>query len=320
MLKSANNWRGLLGLMVLLLIFSCGGDDDGIDEPSGPQITEEGAFEDDWTYEVFPTVSDNFVRAKFRLWVPDIPEEPRAILILGTSYNGSSLGLVHSDVWQEYANQEKLVLLTFYLKSDDTGGYYANASGGSGAALLKALKAITDKHNLPNVNDLPFLSRGYSAGGSFSYNMSEFLPDRVVAYANIRGSILSTVVTNKDVPGLMIMGEFDNDTGIKNVINTVIYHRQVGGVICFALEPNVDHFGGLNNADKLIRQFFSFALEKRLSGTSSQLNVIPESSGWLGENNVYEYFLFDEYTAEKDFASWLINEEFAESWQKFQTN
>jgi len=245
MLKRANTWYGLVGLMVLLLIFSCGGGDGANDDPPGPQITEEGIFEDDWTYEVYPTVSDNFVRAKFRLWLPDIPEEPRAILILGTSYNGSSLGLEHSDVWQEYANQEKLVLLTFYLKSDDTGEYYANASGGSGAALLKALKAITDKHNLPDINELPFLSRGYSAGGSFSYYMSELLPDRVVAYANIRGSILSSNITNKDVPGLMIMGELDNETGITNVINTVIYHRQAGGVICFALEPGVDHFGGL---------------------------------------------------------------------------
>ena len=319
MLKGLKIGFGLVGIIFLLLILSCGGDDE-IDDTSNPPITGEGEFEDDWTYEVYATVKDNFVTAKFRLWIPDIPEEPRAILILGTSYNGSSLGLVHSPEWQEYAKQEKLVLLTYYLKSEDTGKYYGEASGGSGGALLKALKAITDKHSLPGVNELPFLSRGYSAGGSFSYYMSEFLPERVVAYGNIRGNILSSNIINKDVPGLMIMGEFDNATGISNVIKTVIYHRQKLGVICFALEPGVDHFGALANSDKLIRQFFSYALDKRLSGTSSVLNVIPESSGWLGENNEHEYYLFDEYPTDKDFASWLINEEFADSWQKFQTN
>lgn len=304
-------------LILSVFIVSCEDKNDAM-EVLDTETALLGEFLDDWTYEIFPTKVDNFTVAQFRLWLPDNIDDPDAILIVAGSYNSNGLGLILSKGWQEYANKENIALLSFNLKSTATGNYYAIASGGSGNALLKALDAILDKHDLQNLNTLPFMSRGYSAGGIFSYYFSVFLPGRVIAYANIRGTVNSKTLVNRDIPGLMIMGEFDTGARNDNVMNTLLENRMDGGALCFVLEPGVDHFGELFDSDELIKQFFSIALKKRLVSGSTQLKLIPESSGWLGDNVTKEYFDFDNYPNSRSSASWLINEDFAKSWHYFQ--
>jgi len=304
-------------LILFVFVVSCEDKNDTLDAlymDTAPQ----GEFLDDWTYEVYPTKYDNFKVAQFRLWLPDNIDDPEAILIVAGSYNSNGLGLILSKGWQEYAIKENLALLSFNLKSQATGKYYADATGGSGEALLKSLEAILDKHDLQKLNTLPFLSRGYSAGGVFSYYFSVFLPERVIAYANIRGTINNKTLINRNIPGLMIMGELDAASRNDNVMHTVLENRMDGGALCFALEPGMDHFGELFDSDELIKQFFSIALKKRLVHGSTQLKFITESSGWLGDNATKEYFEFDTYPNSKSSASWLINENFAISWHYFQ--
>ena len=66
----------------------------------------------------------------------------KAILILASSYNSNGMGLVHKKDWLQYAEKENLLLLSVHLKSIPTGNSYKDASGGCGAALLKAVEAF----------------------------------------------------------------------------------------------------------------------------------------------------------------------------------
>jgi hypothetical protein len=66
----------------------------------------------------------------------------KAVLILASSYNSNGMGLAHKKDWRQYAEKENLSLLSVHLKSTPTGNSYTDASGGSGAALLKAVDAF----------------------------------------------------------------------------------------------------------------------------------------------------------------------------------
>ena len=279
-------------------------------------------FLDDWTYKVYPKYGNSFDIAEFRLWVPQDINTIKAILILTHSYNSNGLGLANSKEWQEYAKEEHLAILAVYFKTfDDSSPYYAEASGGSGDALVKALEMISKKNDLSNISNLPFVMRGYSAGGVFSTNFSNFKPDRVIAFANIRGGNIDDIsVNNKSIPCIMLAGEYDNQLRNKAIKNAVLSNRVAGGVWCYALEPEVDHYGNLGRSDQLVRDFFSIALDKRLDEKSIKLQSISEESGWLGNHTTKEIYPFHSYPENKNEASFLINEDFALKWKAYQLN
>lgn len=304
---------------LLLIVCSCDNSDSSI-EPRMDEPSPIGEFIDDWTYKVYPQISDNFNIGEFRLWVPEEIDNLKAVLVLANSHNSNGLGMVLNTEWQEYAKKENLALLSVHLKSTSPGTYYGRATGGSGRALIHAIDTLAHKHDLNELKSLPLLSRGYSAGGVFGYYMSEYIPDRMVGFANIRGgSVGETSSVNRNIPGIMLMGEMDNASRNQNMMKVVNQKRVEGGLWCYVTQPNADHFGSLEDADELVKQFFSIVLKKRLSiDGSNQLQTLSESSGWLGDNISMEYFLFEKYPDSEKEASWLIDEDFAKKWQEFQ--
>lgn len=311
--------RNLIYISIfLLLILGC---KETPPEEIPPVAKPYGEFIDDWTFSVNVSSQSayNFDIAQFRLWVPEEIENLRAIAILASSHNSNGLGLVNIPEWQEFAQKEKVALMGIYFRTDPGRTIYTAAAEGSGNALMQSLDSITTRNNLPEIKDLPFLMRGYSAGGVFSYQFSAFQPDRVIAFVNVRGgSLTGTSDVNVGIPALMIMGENDAASRNDRIQSTVLQKRAEGGLWGFATEPEVDHFGGLGPSDELIRSFFAIALAKRDIENSNELAPIAESSGWLGNNESKDIQPFDSYLDDRDDASWLIDETFAKEWQKFQ--
>jgi|GEM_PF-5228164 len=52
---------------------------------------------------------------------------------------------------------------------------------------MDGVTKIAEKNNVPEIATLPFLLRGYSAGGVFAHNFSTYQPDRSVAFVDIMG-------------------------------------------------------------------------------------------------------------------------------------
>ena len=308
-------------LSVLILInINCSSSDTNEEAPID-EAKPVGEFIDDWSFRVFPKLGDNFDLAEFKIWVPEDANNLKAVLILSNHANGGSFGWLSLEEWRNYARAEKLALMAIHVKTTTADGFYTNASGGSGDALIKALDTITYKNNLKDVNKLPFLMQGYSAGGVFSYYFSNFKPDRVIAFVNIRGGAVGlTADTNNNIPGLMLLGENDALSRNQNMGAVVLSKRDKGGAFSYAIEPEVDHFGNLGPSWELTRAFFSVALDKRLTSGSNTLNSIPENTGWLGNNATTEIFAFDDYPDPTKQASWLIDESFALKWKAYQEN
>lgn len=309
-------WLEYKIIVFFLLLCSCGGAEDEVPDRSDPP---EGEFIDEYTYRVFPKPGDNFDVAEFRLWMPE-EKNLKAIMVLVPSYNSNSLGMANSIFWQKFATDEHLAILSVHFKEISAASdYYAYAGSGSGRALLKGLKVLSDKYMDAGLEDLPFVLRGYSAGGVFSHSFSAFQADRVIAFANIRGGSLDiTSDVNSSIPGLMLYGEYDNESRNQRIIDIVELNRESGGVWGLVKEPSVDHFGGLEKADILIQAFFSKALDKRLQENTLTLKGLNVEEGWLGNHNTFDIHSFETYPSSKKQASWLFDEEFALLWQNIQ--
>lgn len=312
--------RTIIVILVCFLILQMGCEKRETLTPAQPTKNSgpKGEFTNDWTYSIGPY--RNFDRAEFRLWVPDSISDIRAILVLSNSYNGSALAFTGKEYWQDYARKERLALLgTHYKSFSGMQKDYADATGGSGLALLTALDTIAKKHNLNELGELPLLLRGYSAGGVFSYFFSDYKPERVLAFANMRGgSAQITPSSNTRIPGMFMIGENDHPSRVSQMKQLVLYKRNKGARWSFAIEPGTDHYGKQHNSDELIKKFFSKVLAERIVDGSNELRTIPENSGWLGNNDTQEVAGFDAYTGEKNDASWLIDESLALAWRAYQ--
>lgn len=301
-----------------------------------PQETEEdaqmviGQFSDNWTCNVKPGKTSNFDIAEFTVWVPNPSNvsDIQAILVLALHSNSSALGLVYEKEWQDYAKQNHLALLAVHLENLKPNitfeQDYPNAANGSGQALLMALEAIATKNNISQLAQLPFLFRGYSAGGMFSYNFSAFQPKRVIAFANIRGWAMNeSNADNNSIPGLFLIAEYDTVkyqgtnpfTKMKDIVKT---KRKQNALWGYAIEPGEDHSGALEKSDTLIRLFFTSALKLRLAAGTTILQSVPESSGWLGNNDSLTAYSYNNYPLDKNKASWLIDQPFSDAWKIYQ--
>jgi hypothetical protein len=283
-------------------------------------------FIDDWACAVNPGTGANFDVAEFRLWIPDPSDVPevKAILVLAEGSNSNATNMTYSNEWRAYAIANKIALMGVHLESKNSQTVfdnYANAVGGSGEALIKALEAITAKNRVQRIAALPFLLRGYSAGGMFSYFFSAYQPKRVIAFADIRGWIITqNAVETKEIPGLFLIGEMDMPLSSQRAMmqQVIQQKRKLDGLWSYAIEPDADHFAGLDASDSLIKLFFSSALKYRLSTASKDLLTIAPSSGWLGNNDTKSFFPYAIYPQEKEKAGWLIDDHFAKAWQEFQ--
>ena len=303
--------------LCLTLFWSCGGGD------SDPFVEAElsyGEFLDENTYKVFATPEDNFDIAEFRLWVPETTAPIIAVAVLTHSYNSNGLGYANSAYWQAFARKENIAILAVHLKNlQGSDISYTEAHRGSGEALLNSLAILAKEGGYSYIKDLPFLMRGYSAGGVFSYSFSSFQPERMLAFANMRGGSLNfSSESNVRIPGLLFYGELDSPQRNSRIFEVIAEKRIAGANWALVMEPGVDHFGGLEKPENMIQMFFSEVLEKRLESGSNKMIEIPENEGWLGDNVRLEAYEFSEYPYDNTKASWLISGEFATAWLVFQ--
>lgn len=318
-------------LFALWISVGCRKNKDVPDTPIEPKEFGIGKFLDNWTCTVNPGKTSNFDIAHFTVWVPNPADVSnlKAIVVLANHSNSNGLGLVYDKAWQDFAKANNVGLLAFRLENLnsklDMDEMYPEAQKGSGDALLLALEAIANKNNIASIAALPFLFRGYSAGGMFGYNFSAYKPDRVIAFSNIRGWYLNpTSTVNNGIPGLFLIAELDTEQVVDN-INPVVRMKEIvqakrkqGALWSYAIEAHMDHGDDISKSDELTRLFFSTAMKYRLTNGSNNLVSVPESSGWLGDNTSVLVYSYGNYPTDKSDASWLIDEPFAKKWVSYQ--
>lgn len=286
----------LLCTAFLLLATSCGKDE----KPDPPDDPAQGRFLDDWTYDVFLTSSSS--KNTYKLWIPE-GAVPRGILVLTPGGLANGINMVKDQKWQEYAKKENLALLGAYVNGD----YSTSASN-----LRLAIREIAKARELDYLNDLPFLLRGHSSGGGFSYAFAQAYKRSTIAWSNIKGRMRTHDVALP--PGLYIVGEKDLEDRNSSILAAFRHQRQLEAVACYAQEPEVGHSEG--NSDVLIKAFFSAVLSKSLS-TDGTIETLLQEDLLLADNDSLQVYPYLDYPGDKSLASCIVDDSFARDWTDF---
>ena len=127
----------------------------------------------------------NFELAEFRFWKPKSTVNYNGVLVLVPGLDRDGREAVLDTVWQKFATKHNFIILACYFKNyqnrSGNSAYY-DASKGSGDILLKSIKKYSEVISNKDINDLPLLFYGFSAGGQFNYEFASWKPEKVISF------------------------------------------------------------------------------------------------------------------------------------------
>jgi poly(3-hydroxybutyrate) depolymerase len=138
------------------------------------------------TFEASAKPGDNYEQAEFRLWLPDPTTPVRALVVLLPGSNDDGRDEVRDPFWQAFAVHHRLGLVgcRFVDKPHEPAfiEQYANASKGSGQALVDTLGTLARESSHAEIDAVQILLWGMSAGGEYDFEFAAWRPERVLAF------------------------------------------------------------------------------------------------------------------------------------------
>ena len=267
----------------------------------------------------------NYDKANFRLWVPGQTDAVRAVLVLVPGSNADGRAEASDPAWRAFATRYRLALVACQFTDRPHElpfiEEYANASNGSGQALLDALGALAVQAKRPEIAAAPLLLWGMSAGGQFNYELVAWKPERVLAFVVNKGGIYYTALAPRaarSVPGILFTGEKDLWSRNDTIEGLFAVNRRAGALWALAEEPNAAHVVGRSREVAMV--FFEDVLDLRLGGTAGGAapKQLAEKDGFLGDISTRTIAPAATATPGSPTA-WLPTERVARAWQAMVT-
>ena len=205
-------------------------------------------------------VYKNYKTALFKSSFPR-GEEPKAILVLVPGSNHDGRDLVHSKAFKKFSKENECALIGCFFEDIDPTAIegYADASGGSGQALLDFIEKEGWGH-------LPIFLWGFSAGGQFNYEMTCWAPERIAGFVVNKGGFYYTALAppaTRATPGLFFIGNHDDLFRQYIVAGIYMMNKRDHNCIWQLVEEPVGHDPG--DSVELSLEFFKEILEKALN-------------------------------------------------------
>ncbi|MDB4172902.1 MAG: hypothetical protein ABF260_11270 [Flavobacteriaceae bacterium] len=266
---------------------------------------------------------ENFQLAEFRFWNPNLNDDYKGILVLTPGINRDGREAVLDTVWQKFATKHNLIIVASHFKNYESNNNlrYRDASKGSGEILLKSIEKYSQEISNKNINELPLLLYGFSAGGQYNFEFASWKPERVISFVVNKGGYYDTAVASSDtqkVPGIFFIGE--DDLYYRNNLILGIYsaNRSQGANWTLITEKDTKH--SPNNSKDLSISFFESIMTKRLK--DNKLIEINSDNPILGfpKRKTFEFFdkidktEFNNWGKLKSLTVWLPDENFANIW------
>ena len=266
---------------------------------------------------------ENFQLAEFRFWNPNLNDDYNGILVLTPGINRDGREAVLDTVWQKFATRHNLIIVASHFKNYESNNNlrYRDASKGSGEILLKSIEKYSQEISNKNINELPLLLYGFSAGGQYNFEFASWKPERVISFVVNKGGYYDTAVTSSDtqkVPGIFFIGE--DDLYYRNNLILGIYsaNRSQGANWTLITEKDTKH--SPKNSKDLSISFFESIMTKRLK--DNKLVEINSDNPILGfpKRKTFEFFdkidktEFNNWGKLKSLTIWLPDENFANIW------
>ena len=266
---------------------------------------------------------ENFQLAEFRFWNPNLNDDYKGILVLTPGINRDGREAVLDTVWRKFATKHNLIIVASHFKNYESNNNlrYRDASKGSGEILLKSIEKYSQEISNKNINELPLLLYGFSAGGQYNFEFASWKPERVISFVVNKGGYYDTALTSSEtqkVPGIFFIGE--DDLYYRNNLILGIYsaNRSQGANWTLITEKDTKH--SPNNSKDLSISFFESIMTKRLK--DNKLIEINSDNPILGfpKRKTFEFFdkidktEFNNWGKLKSLTIWLPDENFANIW------
>ena len=259
------------------------------------------------------TASYNY--ADFRIWVNDSTDTLRGIYWFMHPNNGDSRNIVTDSAYQALASGQNFALMGAHL-------FNMYMSSGVGDAVIAAVDSFSTLSNHDEITFIPFFINGYSWGGQFAHRFAKWIPERVLGFITQKGGYHDTTTSNNaiQIPGLIFAGENDEEFRIENLTNLFLNHRPLGAKWILAIEQNAGHSQVIDYS--FLDSFFNIITDLRIPNNVNvfepiELNTIPDSIGWFGNQNSWIIGSFDCYVGLVDSSSWFPSKNVGERWQYF---
>ena len=266
---------------------------------------------------------ENYQLAEFKFWNPNLNDDYKGILVLTPGINRDGREAVLDTVWQKFATKHNLIIVASHFKNYESKNNlrYRDASKGSGEILLKSIEKYSHEISNKNINELPLLLYGFSAGGQYNFEFASWKPERVISFVVNKGGYYDTALTSSEtqkVPGIFFIGE--DDLYYRNNLILGIYsaNRSQGANWTLITEKETKH--SPKNSKDLSISFFESIMTKRLR--DNKLIEINSDNPILGfpKRKTFEYFdkidktEFNNWGKLKSLTIWLPDENFANIW------
>ena len=262
--------------------------------------------------------------AEFRHWNPNVNDSYKGILVLNPGFNGDGRKAVLDTVWQKFAIKHNFIIVASHFKgyqSSEGKPSYSNASKGSGDILLKSIKKYSKEISNKDINKLPLLLYGFSAGGQFNYEFVSWKPEKVISFVVNKGGYYNTGITSKQtqkVPGIFFIGEDDNYYRNNMILGIYSANRSQGANWTLITEKNTKHSPKKSKA--LSISFFESILSQRLR--NKILLAINSENPLLGftDKKTFKYLNeiektnFNRWGKLNFLTIWLPNQSFGKIW------
>jgi len=259
----------------------------------------------------------NFSKAAFRVWIPDTTKQIKGILVLvpGSGYDGRN-DISNKD-WQALSKELNFALMACFFKDNPHEHpeieEYVNVRNGSGKAMLQSIKRIAGSSRHKELDTIPFMMFGMSAGGQVNYEFACWAPQRVLAFVVNKGGIYYTALAppaSWNIPGLFITGEKDSPYRTNIVKGIFSINRRFGALWTYAQESGAEHVIGKS---AFLAQAFFREVIKRNNG---QLNNIDTSYIGLVDK---KQLIINETGRNmfSDLTSWIVSKQFGDYWIDF---
>lgn len=280
-----------------------------------------------FTVAVPPLDGEKYYTAEFHLWIPDGAGEPLRGIIMkqhGCRDDGSTH--IYDLQFRSFAARWNMALMSSHLTCNLASPSakctdWCHPGHGTGRAFFQALRHFSNGSGRPEIAKLPIAFYGHSGGGGWSASMNALYPERTLAYIHIKGvsigesgPLSSRAAAN---PGLLIIGEHDEEARKRVIEDYFAVHRRQGALLAKVIARNTEHEVGHARyiALSFLEEVFRRRLPLKLDGTG--LQDLTQGESWLGEHESLRIAPQSSYIGDHATASWLPSRAFAEQWRRF---
>jgi hypothetical protein len=228
-------------------------------------------------------------RRGLRLWLPDLRQEGRGVMIYGNGAGGDERDTILGEQLLAFAAANRLGLI-------GTSQFGPFMRRGEGQMLLDALKTLAQTTAHPELEHAPIVFTGHSNGGQMAHEFNAWMPSRVIAFGVWRGGVYESYTGLSQealaTPAVLSAGETDLERRVTAIRRLFDLNRPLGANWSLLVEEKMGHNRG--NTLTLFLSAFQHVMEQRLPPEASsrqgsvQLRPVDPKRAWLADNSTWK--------------------------------